>query len=137
QLARSVSGVHTYRFVHKNIRPETVITLRGRNSDSRLGIPFLLGFDSFRHEQGRTLQSSDCAWEKDLYRHPQRQGHDLKEYYVMQHDIYSLGVCLLEIGLWRSFILYSQDQKTLTASQDFVPVFGCAESPDPEAIKEH
>jgi hypothetical protein len=24
----------------------------------------------------------------------------------MQHDIYSLGVCLLEIGLWQSFVWY-------------------------------
>jgi hypothetical protein len=56
----------------------------------------------------------------------------LKEYYI-----YSIRVCLLEIGLWRSFILYSQDQKTPTPSQDFVSVFDCAESPDPEAIKEH
>ena len=24
----------------------------------------------------------------------------------MQHDVYSLGVCLLEIGLWKSFITY-------------------------------
>ena len=28
--------------------------------------------------------------------------------YVMQHDIYSLGVCLLEIGLWSSFVLTSE-----------------------------
>ena len=27
----------------------------------------------------------------------------------MQHDVYSLGVCLLEIGLWRSFVAYSSD----------------------------
>lgn len=25
----------------------------------------------------------------------------------MQHDLYSLGVCLLEIGLWRSFVGYT------------------------------
>lgn len=24
----------------------------------------------------------------------------------MQHDIYSLGACLLEIGLWRSFVWF-------------------------------
>jgi hypothetical protein len=24
----------------------------------------------------------------------------------MQHDIYSLGVCLLEVGLWETFVLY-------------------------------
>jgi hypothetical protein len=27
----------------------------------------------------------------------------------MQHDIYSLGVCLLEIGLWRTFVVYKDD----------------------------
>ena len=27
----------------------------------------------------------------------------------MQHDIYSLGVCLLEIGLWRSFVWHPHD----------------------------
>jgi hypothetical protein len=26
----------------------------------------------------------------------------------MQHDIYSLGICLLEIGFWASFVEYSQ-----------------------------
>jgi len=25
----------------------------------------------------------------------------------MQHDIYALGVCLLEIGLWRTFVAYA------------------------------
>lgn len=28
-----------------------------------------------------------------------------EEAFKMQHDIYSLGVCLLEIALWRSFVL--------------------------------
>ena len=27
----------------------------------------------------------------------------------MQHDIYSLGVCLLEIGLWKSFVRYDAE----------------------------
>ena len=31
----------------------------------------------------------------------------------MQHDIYSLGVCLLEIGLWESFVEYSQEDEEL------------------------
>ncbi len=29
----------------------------------------------------------------------------------MQHDIYSLGVVLLEIGLWTSFVEYDKAQK--------------------------
>jgi hypothetical protein len=45
-------------------------------------------------------------WDRNVYRHPLRQGHDLTEKYRMQHDIYSLNVCLLEIGLWESFVEY-------------------------------
>ncbi len=30
-------------------------------------------------------------------------------HYQMQHDIYSLGVVLLEIGLWTSFVTYAED----------------------------
>jgi hypothetical protein len=30
----------------------------------------------------------------------------------MQHDIYSLGVCLLEIGLWRSFVYYEGEDSS-------------------------
>ena len=44
-------------------------------------------------------------WQKAIYRHPSRHGLHLQTNYSMQHDIYSLGVCLLELGLWRSFIL--------------------------------
>jgi WD40 repeat protein len=33
-----------------------------------------------------------------------------RDHYIMQHEIYSLGVCLLEVGLWTSFVQYTQDQ---------------------------
>lgn len=102
QLARSVSYVHTYGFVHKNVRPETIVVF-GRGNVG-LGSPFLLGFERSRSAEGRTLRYGDEAWEKNLYRHPRRQGIKPEEDFVMQHDIYSLGVCLLEIGLWTSFL---------------------------------
>jgi hypothetical protein len=107
QLATSVSYVHTYGFVHKNIRPETVLIFQ--NQKSLLGASFLLGFEKFRLVDGRTMRFGDCIWEKDLYRHPRRQGLKPEEDYTMQHDIYSLGVCLLEIGLWESFVLYHNE----------------------------
>jgi hypothetical protein len=44
----------------------------------------------------------------NLYRHPSRQGEYPEEEYIMQHDIYSLGVCLLEIGLGTSFVPKAQ-----------------------------
>jgi serine/threonine protein kinase len=104
QLAQSLSYVHTYGFVHKGIRPETVLVFQ--NERSEIAASFLLGFENFRTAEGRTLKASDTAWEKNLYRRPRRQGLRPEDEYVMQHDNYSLGVCLVEIGLWRTFVAY-------------------------------
>ncbi|KAL5379200.1 hypothetical protein DPSP01_008649 [Paraphaeosphaeria sporulosa] len=109
KLAQSVSYVHTYGFVHKNIRPDTILVLQ--DTSTELAASFLLGFERFRNVDRRTLMMGDSVWNKDLYRHPQRQGLNPEEEYVMQHDIYSLGVCLLEIGLWQSFFLIMQTEE--------------------------
>ena len=104
QIAKSISYIHTLGFVHKNIRPETIIGFQNGRSGSDLF--FLIGFEKVRMADGRTLQAGDSLWEKNLYRHPHRQGLNPEDVYTMQHDIYSLGVCLLEIGLWKSFLSY-------------------------------
>lgn len=103
KLTASVLFVHTVQFVHKNIRPETIIIFQ--NECSEIGAPFLSGFEQFRLEDGATFLSGDDLWHHNLYRHPSRQGMQPEIEYVMQHDIYSLGVVLLEIGLWTSFAL--------------------------------
>ncbi|TQV98982.1 het-s domain-containing protein [Cordyceps javanica] len=106
---RSQHFVHTCGFVHKNIRPETIVLSLTEDDDdaSSPGSAFLLGFDQFRSAHFQTLRQGDAAWERNLYRHPQRQGMRMNEDYVMQHDVYALGACLLEIGLWSSFVVYS------------------------------
>jgi serine/threonine protein kinase len=105
-LAKAIGYVRIFGFVHKNIRPETVLIFK--SSVSTIGSVALVGFDNFRTEDGRTLHSGDTAWEKNLYRHPRRQGQNPEDDYMMQHDIYSLGVCLLELGLWDSFVGYDE-----------------------------
>ncbi|KAJ2895822.1 hypothetical protein MKZ38_006144 [Zalerion maritima] len=131
-IAKAVSYVHTFGFVHKNIRPETILTFpaaeppssdvpasnstggsgRGGDEHSDDAIvegkwsAFLVGFQNVRTSEGQTYRRGDGDWEKNLYRHGARQGIRPQDKYVMQHDIYSLGVCLLEIGLWRSLVEY-------------------------------
>ncbi|KAG5746212.1 hypothetical protein H9Q70_011088 [Fusarium xylarioides] len=107
ELAKSVSYVHTFGFVHKDIRLETVLTLKEAKTARRS--TFLVGFGNFRREDGRTYVRNDGDWRKDLYRHPNRQGPAPRTDHIMQYDIFSLGVCLLEIGLWRSFVSYGSD----------------------------
>ncbi|KAK0616479.1 hypothetical protein B0T14DRAFT_568079 [Immersiella caudata] len=108
-IAKSVSYVHTFGFVHKNVRPEAFMCFShpgGTAAATARQAVFLVGFENFRREEGRTHRTGDDAVERNLYRHPSRQGSSPREDYIMQHDIYSLGVCLLEVGLWRSFVEY-------------------------------
>ncbi|KAK0709977.1 hypothetical protein B0T26DRAFT_679316 [Lasiosphaeria miniovina] len=114
-LAKAVGYVHTFGFVHKSVRPESVICFdtkisepmseKDYTSGARQSV-FLVGFENFRRDEGQTHRKGDDATHKNLYRHPSRQGASPREHYVMQHDIYSLGVCLLEVGLWTSFVKY-------------------------------
>ena len=101
-LANSVFYLHTTGFVHKNIRPEIILIFE--QEDSSATLLCLVGFEKFRMAQGATSLLGDGLLDRELYRHPFRQGYDPDMEYVMQHDIYSLGVCLLEISLWVSFI---------------------------------
>jgi hypothetical protein len=104
QIAKAVNYVHTLGFVHKNVRPENLLGFHSQ--DSGLGSFYLIGFEHFRAVDGRTFRHGDSARSKNIYRHPDRQGMHPTEDYVMQHDIYSLGVCMLEVGMWDSFLAY-------------------------------
>ncbi|KAK4183352.1 hypothetical protein QBC35DRAFT_114760 [Podospora australis] len=113
QLVRSVSFVHACDLVHKNIRPENILVFPSPEQGQcvtppqlAMGESYLIGFSQFRNINLETNRLGDTAWHRNLYRHPTRQGICILERYVMQHDIYSLGVCLLEIGLWRSLVGY-------------------------------
>jgi hypothetical protein len=126
-LARSVSFLHSSRIVHKNITPETILLLQDASSDA-LDAPFLIGFEKFRFAEGRTYMTGDPFWEKNMYRHPRRQGELPEEEYKMQHDIYSLGVCLLEIGLGSSFVRF---EGALVRCVQYIIVHDCNEKDIP------
>jgi serine/threonine protein kinase len=112
QIAKAVSSVHTFGFVHKNVRPETLLCFP--SSVRTLDTTALIGFEQIRTADGRTRRQGDSLWSRNLYRHPERQGLSPSDDYRMQHDIYSLGVCLLEIGIWGSFLAYDGELATAT-----------------------
>ncbi|KAK0663945.1 hypothetical protein QBC41DRAFT_234217 [Cercophora samala] len=126
QLVRSVSFVHTCDLVHKNIRPDNILLFPTALASQRpleLGQAFLVGFSQFRSINLETNRLGDTAWHRNLYRHPARQGLCILERYIMQHDIYSLGVCLLEIGLWRSLVWYPSTSSPTASVSNPAPGF--------------
>lgn len=115
-LARSVFFIHTKRFVHKNIRPENILVFQDAKYET--GKSYLVGFEKFRADREHSMKFGDGLWECDLYRHPERQGYQPEKYFIMQHDIYSLGVVLLEIGLKISFVSPSDGNTALAPHQE-------------------
>lgn len=104
-LARSIFFIHTKRFVHKNIRPENILVFQDEKSETCKS--YLVGFEKFRADRAHSMKFGDGLWYCDLYRHPERQGSQPEKYFVMQHDIYSLGIVLIEIGLRIPFVIPS------------------------------
>ena len=117
-IARSITFMHICRLVHKNVRPENIICFP--TQDGYHDRPYLIGLERFRRIDASSMRSSDNLWQRDIYRHPSRQGTRPERDYIMQHDIYSLGVCLLEIGLWKSFLTWEADSGIMSANEAFI-----------------
>jgi hypothetical protein len=113
ELARKITSavmyVHVTQYVHKSIRTSNIVIFPKKGSSAAntdqfpkvLGEPFLCGFETARHDKATSDQQGDAHWLFNIYRHPKRQGIHPQERYTMNHDLYSLGVVLLELGLWR------------------------------------
>lgn len=73
-----------------------------RSGDSLLlKSPYLVDFEYSRPESGSTLRLRDNDDEKNFYRHPEIQDIARSSFSKI-HDLYSLGVVLLEIALWQT-----------------------------------
>lgn len=107
KIASAVMYVHVMQYVHKSIRTSNVVVFERKGAKENLesfpkglGEPFLCGFETARHDKAISDQTGDAHFRYNIYRHPKRQGLYPQERYTMNHDIYSLGVVLLELGLW-------------------------------------
>ncbi|OIW24415.1 hypothetical protein CONLIGDRAFT_685394 [Coniochaeta ligniaria NRRL 30616] len=65
-----------------------------------LGRPYLFGFEYARAGDGTTYLDEDHSLVNNLYRHPDRWGRPTARF-EKSHDVYALGVVLLEIALWK------------------------------------
>ncbi|KAB2569194.1 hypothetical protein DBV05_g12128 [Lasiodiplodia theobromae] len=131
QLATAVFETQTLGLVHKNIRPENILVLEAERSplatpDEAIPVINLCGWQYSRHvENGYiTTLTNDVTLQRKIYQHPQRQLPMSDCDYSMAHDVYSLGVCMLEILCWKSILQRGPDaEQPPTVSQDFIEAF--------------
>lgn len=100
-LSKTLAAFHADGWVHKNIQSQSVVFFNGMSPQLMYNNPYLVGFEYARPESGNTGLVGDMAVERNIYRHPDRQGVPRKNFSKL-HDIYSLGVVLLEIGLMKT-----------------------------------
>ena len=120
-IVSAVFVLHAADFVHKQIRPDNIILFEREPQTSvspeishqvpnpsatypyKLGRPFLVGFDNVRKADAASLLTPTEDWQKSLYLSPERHRLRRGDEFRMQHDLFSLGVVLIEIAFWESF----------------------------------
>ncbi|KAI4270441.1 MAG: hypothetical protein LQ337_006689, partial [Flavoplaca oasis] len=109
-LAETVLRLHSINWRHKSIRSETALLLSEATTTSspprgplNLEQPRLSGFKYSRLDNDFTSAKPDFDLQRNIYRHPERWDYP-KDSFPKIHDIYSLGVVLLEVGLWEPII---------------------------------
>lgn len=116
KLAEAVLFLHAAGFVHKNITSSAVVVFQRfdtlstpTSSHSYIENAFLMGFDLIREVEAKTYKEGFVRknyedprwmWNFGIFQHPDRLEERAIPRYTKTYDIYSLGVLLLEIGLW-------------------------------------
>jgi len=90
-------------WVHRALRSDNVLLIFSNDDLDRATLLRaelrICGFEASRPSADSSLGPYDNELAKNVYRHPNRWGTP-REIFTQVHDVYSLGVILLEIGLW-------------------------------------
>lgn len=105
ELAETLFQFHSIGWLHKSLRSENVLFFKTDRTHILYTRQYLVGFEFSRDENDRSTTEQDDKLERNIYRHPDRQGPPEQRFSII-HDIYALGVVLLEIGLWRPAIRF-------------------------------
>lgn len=99
-IARCLMYLHSVNWLHKGFRSSNIVFFpSGTQLD--YSAPIMAGFDYARPDlKGELTEPPPEYSENDLYRHPSTIGHERRRS-SKSHDIYSLGVVLIEIAFWQ------------------------------------
>lgn len=118
RLASTLSRLHKVKWLHKNISAFTVIfptlPLPGARG-SAIPPPYLVGFNYSRPNDPKSI-STPPEYRIELmdYCHPEYSSNTYRVRFQPQFDWYSLGLVLLEIGLWRTLGNMTKDKQGLS-----------------------
>lgn len=146
-LAIALWSFHSLDWLHKSYSPNNILFFddasdkdkssgSGSNSSQKHSLknPYVVGFDSSRPDG---LDEMTCdpklGNSRDIYRHPDSLGI-WRQPYRKSFDVYSFGLVLLEVGLWKSIRYLHKPKYTPSVFRDkvlavLVPALGSKTGP--------
>ncbi|KAF3799068.1 hypothetical protein GCG54_00001172 [Colletotrichum gloeosporioides] len=128
-ICEALLQLHSIGWFHKNMKSDNVLIFSSNDQKSvnnrtegrtepvyDFERPYLIGFDCSRPEEAETRGTVDFDVDANIYRHPDRWGRPLR--FTRQHDIYALGIVLMEIGMWRTLPSMDSAQKGFASVKD-------------------
>lgn len=132
-LAVALWSLHSLDWLHKSVCSSNILFFPSTFSASAtratavaasipdISSPYILGFDASRPDQmGELSVASKNPAASDLHRHPASLNGMSRKQYCKSFDIYSLGLVLLEIGLWKVLQTYHRPHYTAERFRDKV-----------------
>lgn len=110
QLAACIYSFSIVRWFHKDFNSHNIFLFRDTSASSKIMLdsPFVSGFSIARpdaKEQVSCISFPAYPEPRDLYRHPDLHHESGRPRYHVKYEFYSLGLVLLEIGLWKALNL--------------------------------
>jgi len=104
-LATSILELHNVNWLHKNLNSYNLLFFTDEDGNISLTEPYIIGFDFSRPDRPgqKSLTMRSSPW--DIYRHPDVRkatpSSKQLQSYRRRYDVFSLGLILFEVGLWR------------------------------------
>jgi hypothetical protein len=103
-LCKCIYYLHVSELVHKGIRSDNILFFKregDRSENIRFEEPYVTGFDHSRPDgpDDPTITKTTLSTDENRYRHPEFQTSTSRRS-TKVHDLYSLGLVLLEIAHW-------------------------------------
>jgi hypothetical protein len=100
QVCKALARWHSAGWLHQGIASHNIVFLRDQDGTIRYSEPYLCGFEFSRMYNDFSRDKHLYKADMDIYKHPDRQGRPPKVRHSADHDYYSLGLLLVEIGMW-------------------------------------
>jgi hypothetical protein len=99
KIGTAILKWHLVNWVHQGIASYNIVFFYNEIDGVDYENPYLCGFEYSRKKSAPSTARVVEQFEINVYRHPDRQGYPTASH-QKEHDIYSYGVLLLELGLW-------------------------------------